>query len=216
MNRVATLLLCALFVSAAGCESWRRDKSKTTTTTVVSSPVPTRLTTYEEKDNVFLTSDRGVIGFEATALNDLHHIHVMEIRVGRLAMDKAHSDQTRRFGELLWQDHKRADEQVRGVARERGIELVDSRPTVDEQKMLDRLDQLTGAEFDRIFAQEMEDAHQKAVRKMSDAHAKLSASAAKDLVGRTIPTLRAHERMAEDLQAGEVIEIETDMDMGNP
>ena len=74
-------------------------------------------------------------------------------------------------------------------------------------------DALSGAEFDRAFANHMVMGHEKAIRKFENASANLQDADLKKYADKTLPTLRDHLRRAQELQS-QVGEW-TDSDMTN-
>jgi putative membrane protein len=64
-----------------------------------------------------------------------------------------------------------------------------------------RLNMLSGAEFDRAFVHQMIAGHEKAIRKFEMASENLQNSDLKKYAKKTLPTLREHLRMAQDLQS---------------
>lgn len=124
-----------------------------------------------------------------------------EIKIGKLAEQKASSPAVKRFGRTLVTDHTMAKKQVAKLATSMSANMPsDVKP--DAQQAYDKLSQLSGADFDRAFVNHMVDDHQKDIAdftKEADAHdGKASTLAAKQL-----PVLKKHLRMAEALQKKE-------------
>jgi predicted outer membrane protein len=75
------------------------------------------------------------------------------------------------------------------------------------------LDSLSGADFDRTFASHMIMGHEKAIRKFEDASANLTDPDLKKYADKTLPTLREHLQMAQELQSK--VGMWTDSNMTN-
>lgn len=109
------------------------------------------------------SGDADVHDFVAKAAN----VNMAEIQLGRLAEQKAQSPQVKDFASQMVQDHTKANTELEQVARAQNIPL----PTEldqDHQDLLQKLQGLTGAEFDREYMSAMVDGHQDAVDLLKD------------------------------------------------
>jgi putative membrane protein len=73
--------------------------------------------------------------------------------------------------------------------------------TMDDRQMAADWDSLSGAEFDRAFAKHMVEGHEKAIRKFEAASASLQDADLKEYADNTLPVLRDHLQMAQNLQS---------------
>jgi putative membrane protein len=77
---------------------------------------------------------------------------MMEVELGQIAGDKAANDQVKQFGRRMQNDHGKANEELKTLAINKGVQL----PTALEgkhKKTVDRLSKLSGEEFDRQYMQ---------------------------------------------------------------
>lgn len=121
-----------------------------------------------------------------------------EVELGKLAQTQAASDEVKRFGERMVQDHTRAGDELSTLATGKGLKPPAELPR-EHRRHYDRLAKLNGAEFDRAYARRMVDDHRKAVslfesQSRSGHDADLRAFAA-----RTLPTLQQHLQAAQTL-----------------
>ncbi len=126
--------------------------------------------------------------------------NMAEVRLGRLAQQKAASEEVKRFGQRMVDDHGKAIEDLGRMASAEGIELP-SQLDAKHQKTYDRLQKLSGAEFDVEYMKHMAAEHKKTVSKFDEA-----AKSAKDpqlqaFARQALPTLREHREMAESRHA---------------
>jgi putative membrane protein len=119
-----------------------------------------------------------------------------EIRVGDLAQQKGENEEVKKFGEKLAADHGANLEMAKSVAQSIGMEPPTA-PNAGENGTYDRLDKLSGAQFDRQFAQRMVRAHKKDIREFR--HESKKSGAIADYARRTLPTLQQHLQIAESL-----------------
>jgi putative membrane protein len=124
---------------------------------------------------------------------------MLEVRLGEYASFNAASDAVKKFAEKMVGDHTEANNKLKTVASEKAIEL----PKVlneEDQKVLDRLERLKGADFDKAYVEQMVEDHlqdihafEKEINDGTDPTVKAFAEA-------TLPTLKPHLEMAQALQ----------------
>jgi putative membrane protein len=124
----------------------------------------------------------------------------LEVELGNLAARKGQSASVRSFGRRMVSDHTRAGNKLKAIAKSIGITLPDALDA-NQQAEIDRLSQLSGADFDRAYMDKMVADHEMAVAEFeteakSGADRKLKAFASA-----TLPTLRMHLRMAKQTAA---------------
>lgn len=129
-------------------------------------------------------------------MEEAHLANMAEVRLGRLAQDKAASDEVKQFGRRMVEDHGKAIEDLGRIASAEGVKLP-SQLDAKHQKTYDRLQKLSGAEFDLEYMKQMAAEHKKTVSKFDEA-----AESAKDpqlqaYAREALPTLREHREMAE-------------------
>jgi len=128
------------------------------------------------------------------------HGGMAEVELGKLAAEKGSSDTVKQFGKRMADDHAKASDEIKDFAQKKGLTLptdLDAR----HKQLRDRLAKLSGADFDRAYANEMVKDHKKDV-----ADFKREAKAAKDpdlkaWAEKTVPTLEDHLKQAQDMQA---------------
>jgi putative membrane protein len=123
--------------------------------------------------------------------------NLAEIAMGQLAQSKGQSDGVRAFGKTLETDHSAAKEKAIVAAQAVGARTP-SEPNAKQKKNYATMSKLSGAKFDREFADHMVKDHKMEIAKYSK-EAKGSdpvASYAKD----TLPDLKKHLETAQSLQ----------------
>jgi putative membrane protein len=145
-------------------------------------------------------ADKSMAGTKApdeTFVVKAAHGGMAEVELGKLAVEKAGSDQVKKFGQRMVDDHSKASEELKTLAQNKHITLPD---TVDPQDkaLHDRLAKLSGTAFDRAYMQAMLADHRKDVTEF-----RVEAKSGKDAdvkgwAAKTLPTLEAHLKMAQD------------------
>ena len=121
-----------------------------------------------------------------------------EVELGKLAAERAKNDEVKKFAQRMVDDHTKAGDQLKSIAESKGIKL----PTEMEAKdraLMNRLQKLNGAAFDRAYMQSMVADHEKDVAKFREEAKSSPDPDVKDFASRTLPTLESHLQMARDI-----------------
>lgn len=133
---------------------------------------------------------------ETEVIDKLHAANKAEIEAGKLAKKNAGSAQVKQFGAKLVSDHTKADQELTTLAKRNGVKLSEV-----ESAQVDSLKDLKGEAFDHSFLEMMVKDHQVAIDQVEKAENQAENKEVKALLRKTLPTLRDHERHAEQLNA---------------
>jgi len=118
--------------------------------------------------------------------------NMAEVALGKLAQDNAQSDDVKKFGQRMVDDHGKAEQDLEGVASKANMTLpqdVSAQQKAEQQ----RLEKLKGAAFDRAYMTMMVKDHVKDVAEFKKEANNTSANSdLKDYAKRTYPTLEDH------------------------
>ncbi len=121
-----------------------------------------------------------------------------EVKLGQLAQQNGNSGAVKSFGQQMVTDHSKAGDDLKSVAQKEGMTLpMDI--SKEDQDTYDRLSQLHGAQFDKEYAQDMVKDHQKDIADFQKEASSGKNASLKDFASRTLPTLKNHLRMAQDM-----------------
>ncbi len=147
-------------------------------------------------------------GVDQHLLSKLHAGNQNEIALGKLAQERGTSQEVKDFGAMLVKDHSAADQKVLAAAQEAGIKL-ESPPMAKSAKeshemekskhLAEELKTIPANQFDEKFKEFMVADHKKDVSAVSKAIPKLKNAEVKQTAEALLPTLKHHEKMAEDL-----------------
>jgi len=124
-----------------------------------------------------------------------------EVELGRLAAERGASDGVKQFGQRMVDDHSKANEELKQWAATAGVTL----PTAldaKHQAMVAKMSGLSGAAFDKAYAQNMVKDHTKAVQLFQREADRGADAGLKTFASSTLPTLQEHLRMARSLNMG--------------
>jgi putative membrane protein len=119
-----------------------------------------------------------------------------EVELGRLAQQKASSDEVKQFASRMVQDHSKSNDELKQVASAKGIE-VPSALDMKHKNDYDRLNKLSGAEFDRAYMSHMVDDHRKDVADFKKEADSGRDADIKSFAAKTLPTLQEHMQLAQ-------------------
>jgi putative membrane protein len=124
--------------------------------------------------------------------------NMAEVELGKLAQQKAMSDDVKKFGQMMVEDHTKALDDLKSAAASKNVTW----PTTldaEHKKLSDKLSKLSGAAFDREYMQAMVDGHKKVAADLRQESQSGSDSELKAWAGKTLPTVEAHLKQAETI-----------------
>ncbi|HEY9679332.1 MAG TPA: DUF4142 domain-containing protein [Drouetiella sp.] len=118
-----------------------------------------------------------------------------EVKLGEMAEKKGTSEKVKEFAHHMVKDHGQANEELKSVATRCGVKLPG---TLDgeHQAVYDKLNKLSGTNFDKQYLEEMVSAHKKAVAAL-EGECKTGEGPIKDWASKTLPTIKEHLSEAE-------------------
>ena len=118
--------------------------------------------------------------------------NMAEVALGKLAQDNAQSDDVKKFGQRMVDDHGKAEQDLEGVASKANFTLPQS-VSAQQKAEQQRLEKMKGAAFDRAYMAMMVKDHTKDVAEFKKEANRTSANSdLKDYATRTYPTLEDH------------------------
>ena len=119
-----------------------------------------------------------------------------EVKLGQLATQKAQSDDVKKFGQKMVDDHSKANDQLKQVASAKGVTL----PTDTDkssQHEYDKLSKMSGAQFDREYMDHMVSDHKKDVSEFQKEAKSGKDADVKQFASSTLPVLQEHLQLAQ-------------------
>ena len=147
-------------------------------------------------------ADTGVNAGDRDFLNRAAQGGMMEVAAGKLATQRGMDPDVKAFGKRMVTDHSAANDMLKSLAASKNVPLPES-VSEEERSALGKLEGLNGTEFDKAYSQMMVKDHvtdvgdfEKEVKNAKDPDVKSFAE-------ETLPTLRHHLMMANQLSAAE-------------
>jgi len=120
-----------------------------------------------------------------------------EVELGKLAAQKASSDEVKKFGQRMADDHGKANDELKTLAQKKNITLPGDLDAKDKA-LHDKLEKLSGPAFDRAYMQAMLTDHQKDVSEFRTESKSGTDPDVKAWAAKTLPTLEDHLKQARE------------------
>lgn len=121
-----------------------------------------------------------------------------EVELGKLATEKGSSDDVKKFGQRMVDDHSKANDQLKQIAGNKGVSLPTDLDAKD-QALKDRLSKLDGEQFDRAYMKNMVRDHTKDVAEFRKESTSSKDNDLKSFASQTLPTLEDHLKQAKSI-----------------
>ena len=116
---------------------------------------------------------------------------MMEVELGKLAEEKASSQQVKDFGKMMVDDHTAVNNNFKNITSKKSIELPVS-VTDDQRKDIDNLSKKSGRDFDKAYVDMMVKDHKDDLKEFKEAEGKVADNDIKNFITSTLPTLQKH------------------------
>ena len=138
---------------------------------------------------------------DQAAMKQLASANLAEIETGKMAASKAQSPDVKKFAEHMVQDHTTMLDDLKSLAKSKGVALPDNAPVKDmaQAKLLERK---SGAEFDKDYMEHMVKDHEKDVKDTENIAAKAQDPQFKSAVQQAHAKISEHLQMAQRIAQG--------------
>ncbi|MFB9544047.1 DUF4142 domain-containing protein [Micromonospora sagamiensis] len=124
-------------------------------------------------------------------LQAVHQVNLAEIVTGELAQQKGQNQRVKDLGARFVTDHTQFDQTVQDTAKQLGVELP-AEPTADQQAVVDQLNNVNGAEFDRQWVTAELAGHVQAIQATQTEISQGTEQTVVQLAQDALPVLQAH------------------------
>jgi putative membrane protein len=121
-----------------------------------------------------------------------------EVQLGKLATEKASNGDVKKFGQMMVDDHSKANDQLSQIAQSKHL-TVPQKISSKDQATYDRLSGLTGDAFDRAYIRLMVEDHKKDVQEFKKQSTSGADPELKQFASTTLPTLEKHLQDAQSI-----------------
>jgi putative membrane protein len=128
-----------------------------------------------------------------------------EVELGQLAAQKGNSDDVKKFGQRMVDDHSKANDQLKSIAQQKGVQIPSDLDAKDKA-LKDKLSNMSGDQFDHMYMQHMVQDHKKDVAEFKKEANSGKDQDVKNFAQQTVPTLEDHLKMAQQTYRSEMNE----------
>jgi putative membrane protein len=125
-----------------------------------------------------------------------------EVELGKLALQKASSNDVKQFAQKMVDDHTKANDQLKQVATRDNMEIHGSLDP-KHQSRIDKLSKLSGQEFDKAYVKDQLKDHESDVAEFNAEAQSGSDPNVKAFASSTLPTVQQHLELVKNLHKSE-------------
>ncbi|WP_428327610.1 DUF4142 domain-containing protein [Mucilaginibacter sp.] len=114
-----------------------------------------------------------------------------EVELGKLARQKGFNRRVKNFGTMMITDHGKLNDLIRAIAVTKNISIPKV-PGADEQKMIKKLAEKSGRDFDKAYISNMIEDHKQDIKVFEKAGKNCVDPDVKSFAVKTLPILQAH------------------------
>jgi putative membrane protein len=123
-----------------------------------------------------------------------------EVELSRLALKKSTDPAVKKFAQQMVTDHTKANEALKAAASQEGL-TPPAELDPSHKQAVDQMHSLSGPAFDQAYKSQMLKDHQETVAKF-EKEAADGSTAVQKFAASTLPTLKGHLKMAQELNGG--------------
>jgi putative membrane protein len=146
------------------------------------------------------TSPNSLSSKDRTFVMQAGQLSMMEVELGRLAVQRGSSPGVKQYGQEMVEDHTRANQELMQLAMQKKVELPTEMST-QNTALIDRLSGLSGKSFDTAYKQAMIDSHNQAIALFQAQSQQGQDPQLKAWATQKLPNLQAHLKMVNQMLA---------------
>ena len=132
-------------------------------------------------------------------------------QMSQMASQKAQADDVKQFGSQMVQIHNKLDEQLAPMAKQMGVSQSKG-PSKKDKKELDKLQALSGADFDTEYLQAMGDQQQRSLKQFDDETKDSANQAAQEAAKSDQPVLRQNYEVLQKIAQAHNVTLQQPME----
>ena len=146
------------------------------------------------------TSPNSLSSRDRTFVMQAGQLGMMEVELGRLAVQRGSSPGVKQYGQEMVEEHTRANQELMQLAMQKKVELPTEMST-QNTATIDRLSGLSGKSFDTAYKQAMIDSHKQAIALFEAQSQQGQDPQLKAWATQKLPNLEAHLEMVNQMLA---------------
>jgi putative membrane protein len=204
---VSALFAASLPMAAQAAGTYDKSATSATTTTAPTAATGTTGNTGATS-NMGRTSNATLSSSDEKFIQEAARGGLAEVQLGQLAQQKAQSSEVKQFGERMVNDHTKANDKLKQVASQKSLNLPTDMDSSSKREY-DKLQKLSGAQFDHEYMKTMVSDHEKDVKEFRKEAQSAKDPDVKGFASSTLPTLEDHLKAAKSTEAAAKNERQT-------
>lgn len=124
---------------------------------------------------------------------------MLEVKLADLALQKSNNAQVKAFARKMKEDHTKANEKLKDIVGSN--QQLPTNLTAEQQEQVNNLQSKSGSAFNKAYADTMVQDHQKDVAEFENASSNAPTEQLRNFASQTLPTLKEHLKLAQQLQS---------------
>jgi putative membrane protein len=141
------------------------------------------------------TATNKLVDSDKAFMLDCAQSGMTEVKLGELAEKNASDTRIKNFAQRIVADHSKANHNLESIASRKGVKLP-AQIDAEHQAVIDKFDKLSGNQFDKPFMEQMVKDHKAVASKLES---KVSDADVQDWAKETLPTVKEHLQMSEEI-----------------
>ena len=137
---------------------------------------------------------------DAKMMREIAQADLAEVQAGKLGASKASSAEVKKFAQHMVDDHGKHLSEARAMAKTKGLQLP-SAPAKKHQQAMKKLESASGAQFDKVFMQQMVKDHEDALKLVQNTAKNAKDPQLKADAEKTAPVIEKHLEEAKRIAA---------------
>lgn len=126
-------------------------------------------------------------------------MNMTEVKLGKMAAEKAKSSDVKAFAERMVKDHMAAQDALKAACTAGGTDCP-TEQTKEGKAVCTKCEGLEGKDFDKAYIDFQIDCHAKAVKMLEQASKECDCEKLKAYAAKMLPTVREHQEMAKKVK----------------
>jgi len=122
-----------------------------------------------------------------------------EVELGKIGVEKGKHEAVKKFGQKMVDDHTKANQELKSVAKEAGLSVPD-KMLEKHEKEVNKFREFKGDNFDAEYVKHQIKDHEMAVAMFTRASKEAKNDKVKAFAAKTLPVLQGHLEIAKKLQ----------------
>jgi len=195
ITKPTTILLTSLFLVAVLFGTISCNNNNGSIPEEGSSMNAEPIETHESPDSTLTKTELAAV--DADFLKEVSKANYHEISLGKLAVNKTKTSHVVELGQMMIDEHTKAQGDVSALAGKKSVMLDPALPD-DQQEDYLKLSKTSGKMFDKDYSSAMVDGHKKVISKFEEYVKNAKDENVKAWATATIPTLKMHLQHAEE------------------